>query len=130
MILNYLKVFRKKLHRKLNKRYRGLLDLIVPVHFIWQTKIMWSMLKYKPINRQTYEQIRKAITTLQFRQLPTHGKVVQKFIVDTTSKQKDSDFARKSLRDLTQIERENKILQTLRVLQRTRFTWKRSPIKD
>jgi len=95
-------VFRKKLYHKLNKRYRRLLDLIVLVHFIWQTKIMWSMLKYKPINGQTYELIRKAITTLQFRKLPTTGKVV----VDTMSKQlKGDDFARKSLRDLTQIER-------------------------
>ena len=31
------KVLRRKLYRRLDKRYRGLLDFIVPVHFIWQT---------------------------------------------------------------------------------------------
>jgi len=30
---------------------------------------------------------------------------------------------------LTPIDKENKVLKTLGVLQRTRFTWKRSPIK-
>jgi len=91
---------------------------------------MWSMLKYKPLNGQTYEQIRKVITTPQFRKLPTPGKVVEKFVVDTMSKQlNDNDFARKSLRNLTQIEKENRILKTHGVLQRTRFTWKGSPIK-
>ena len=32
-------VFRKKLYRKLNKKYRGLLYFIVPAYFIWQIKI-------------------------------------------------------------------------------------------
>jgi len=41
-------VFRNKLYRKLNKKYRGLLNHIVPAHFIWQTKIMWSMMKGRP----------------------------------------------------------------------------------
>ena len=35
----------------------------------------------------------------------------------------------KSPRDLTPIDKEDKLLKTLGVLVRTRFTWKRSPIK-
>jgi len=35
-------VFRRKLYRRLNKRYYGLLNLIVPAHFVWQIKIMWK----------------------------------------------------------------------------------------
>jgi len=50
--------------------------------------------------------------------------------VETRSKQlKDKDWAYKSCRDLTLLEQENKMLKTLGVLQRTRFTWKKSPIK-
>jgi len=41
-------VFRKKLYRRLNKRYYGLLDFIGPAHFIFQIEIMWYMLKGKP----------------------------------------------------------------------------------
>jgi len=43
-------VFCGKLYRNLNKRYRSLLSLYVPAHFIWQINIMWGMLKGKPIN--------------------------------------------------------------------------------
>jgi len=107
-------VFRKKLYRRLNKRYQGLLDLMVPAHFIRQTKIMWSMLKRRPRDGQTYEQIRKAIATPQFRKPPASRTVVEKFVVGITPKQlKGNDFARKSLKDLKQIERENKILKAL-----------------
>jgi len=60
-------IFRKKLYCKLNKRCRGLLDFMVPVHFIWQTKIIWQMVKGNSIKGQTYERIKSAITTPQFR---------------------------------------------------------------
>jgi len=60
-------VFRKQLYRRLNKRYYGLLDFIVPAHFICQIDIMWYMLKGKPRNEQTYEQMKRAITTPPFR---------------------------------------------------------------
>jgi len=36
-------VFWRKLCRRLNKRYYGLLNFIVPAHFVWQIKIMWKM---------------------------------------------------------------------------------------
>jgi len=35
----------------------------------------------------------------------------------------------KPFKDFTSLEQENKILKTLGVLQRTRFTWKKSPRK-
>jgi len=35
----------------------------------------------------------------------------------------------KPFKDLTSLEQENKILKTLGVLQRKRFTWKKSPRK-
>jgi len=50
--------------------------------------------------------------------------------VDTIFKQlKDNDLVYKRFRDLTSLEQENKILRTLGVLRRTRFTWKKSSIK-
>jgi len=86
-------VFRRKLYRRLNKRYHRILDFIIPAYFIWQIKIMWIMLKYKSRNKNTYEQTRKANTTLQLRKLPTYGNV-EKLVVDTIPKQsKDNDFA-------------------------------------
>jgi len=123
-------VFRRKLYRRLNKRYHGLLDFIIPAYFLWQIKIMWIMLKCKSRNKNTYEQTRKAITILQLRKLPTYGNVVEKRVVDTIPKQsKNNDFACKPPRDLAPIVKENKVLKTVGVLQKTRFTWKRSPIK-
>jgi len=62
--------FRRKLYRRLNKRYYGLLDLVVSAHFDWQIKIVWKMLKCWPRNEQTYEQIRKIITVVQPRKDP------------------------------------------------------------
>jgi len=123
-------VFRRKLYRRLNKRYHGLLDFIIPAYFIWQIKIMWIMLKCKSRNKNTYEQTRKAITRLQLRKLPAYGNVVEKLVVDTMPKHsKNNDFGCKSPKDLTPTDKENKVLKTFVVLQRTRFTWKRSPIK-
>jgi len=61
---------------------------------------------------------------------PLIKKISTKLVVETRSKQlKDKDWAYKSCRDLTLLEQENKMLKTLGVLQRTRFTWKKSPIK-
>jgi len=47
-------VFQKRLYRRLNKRYHGLLDFIVPAHFVDQIEIMWYMVRGKPRNEQTY----------------------------------------------------------------------------
>jgi len=88
------------------------------------------MLKGKSIEGQTYEQIKNAITTPQFKKRPILEKVSTKLVVNTRSKQlKNNDLAYKTFRDLISLEQENKILKTLGVLQRTRFTWKKSPIK-
>jgi len=92
-------VFRRKLYRRLNKRYYGLLDFIIPAHFVWQIKIMWKKLKCLPRNEQTYEQIRKIITMVQSRKKTIFEKVSEKFVVDTRFKQlKDNDFRRFSRR--------------------------------
>jgi len=80
-------VFRRKLYRRLDKRYRGLLDFIVPVHIIWQTKIIWQMLKGKSIEGQTYERIKHAITTPQFRKRPILEKISTKLVVNIRPKQ-------------------------------------------
>jgi len=47
---------------------------------------MWRMLKGKPKNEQTYEQIRKAIAIPQLRKRLTPKKTVEKFAVHTRSK--------------------------------------------
>ena len=88
------------------------------------------MLKGKLINGQTYEQIRKVITLPQPRKNLTSRKTARKFVVDTRLKQlTDNDSASNSFKDLTALEKENRILKTLGVLYKTRFTQKRSPIK-
>jgi len=123
-------VFWRKLYRRLNKRYHGLLDLKTPAHFVWKIKIMWKKLKCRQRNKQTYEQIRKIITIAQPRKRPILEKVREKLVVDTRFEQlKENDFVYKSFRNLTSLEQENKTLKTLGVLRRTRFTWKKSPIK-
>jgi len=123
-------VFWRKLYRRLNKRYHGLLDLKTPAHFVWKIKIMWKKLKCRQRNEQTYEQIRKIITIAQPRKRPILEKVREKLVVDTRFEQlKENDFVYKSFRNLTSLEQENKTLKTLGVLRRTRFTWKKSPIK-
>jgi len=84
------------------------------------------MLKCRPTNGQTYERIKNAIITPQFRNPP----IIERMRVDATpTPLKNLDFTCKSLLDLKQSDKENKILKTLGVLQRTRFTWKRSPVK-
>jgi len=60
-----LEIYRKKLYRRLNKRYHPLLALLVPAYFTWQTNTMWIMIKQRPTDDQTYEQVRKAILTPQ-----------------------------------------------------------------
>jgi len=98
-------VFRKKLYRKLSKKYRGLLAFIVPVHFIWQTKIMWQMLKDKSVKGQIYERIKNVITTSQFRKRSSLEKVTAQRVVDARSKQlEDDDLVCKLFRDLTLLE--------------------------
>jgi len=49
----------------LKKQYHPLLALLVPSHFIWQVNTMWIMIKQRPADDQTYEQVRKAILTPQ-----------------------------------------------------------------
>jgi len=123
-------VFWRKLYRRLNKRYHGLLDLKTPAHFVWKIKIMWKKLKCRQRNKQTYEQIRKIITIAQPRKRPILEKVREKLVVDTRFEQlKENDFVYKSFKNLTSLEQENKTLKTLGALRRTRFTWKKSPIK-
>jgi len=88
------------------------------------------MLKCRPLNGQTYERIKNAITTSQFRKPSTIERMVTNTTVDTTSTPlQNLDFTCKSLLDLKQSEKENKIFKTLGVLRRIRFTWKRSPTK-
>jgi len=73
-------------YRRLNKRYYGLLDFIVPAHFIGQIGIMWCMLKGKPRNEQTYEQIKTAITIPSLRKRLTPRTTVEKSVVNAGSK--------------------------------------------
>jgi len=54
-------MFRRKLYRRLSKPYRDLLDFIDSENFIWQLKIMWTLLKTKRRKELKYEQIREAI---------------------------------------------------------------------
>jgi len=58
-------MYRRRLYHCLNKRYHPLLTLLVPVHFGWQVNTMWIMIKQRPTDDQTYEQVRKAILTPQ-----------------------------------------------------------------
>ena len=58
-------IYRKQLYRCLKKQYHSLLALLVLAHFIWQVNTMWIMIKQRPTDDQTYEQVRKAILTLQ-----------------------------------------------------------------
>ena len=96
-------VFGKRLYRRLNKRYFGLLDFIVPSNFICQIESMWYMLKDKPKNEQTYEQIKRAITTPPFRKRLMSRTTVEKSVVNARSKpSKDNDPISNSPRDLRQ----------------------------
>ena len=88
------------------------------------------MLKGKSIKGQTYERIKHAIATPQFRKRPILEKISTKLVVNTRSKQlKNNDLAHKHYKDLMSLKQENEILETLGILQRTRCTWKTSPIK-
>ena len=83
-----------------------------PAHFVWQIKIMWKMLKCRPRNGQTYEQIRKIITIVQPRKKSISRKIGEKLAFDTRLKQsKDNDLVCKSFRNLTPLEQENKMLE-------------------
>jgi len=75
---------------------------------------MWYMSKNKPKNEQTYEQIKRAITTSPFRKRLMSRTTVEKSVVNARSKpSKDNDPTSNSLRDLRQLEKENRILPTL-----------------
>jgi len=107
--LGVFEVFRKRLYRRLNKRYHGLLDFIVPAHFINQIEIMWYMVRGKPRNEQTYEQIKRAITTPSCRKRFTPRTTVEKSVVSARSKPlKDNDSASNFSRDLRQLEKVNR----------------------
>jgi len=56
-------LFRQKLYKKLNRYYYELVDLIDSENFVWQIKIMWTVLKTKQSKKLNYEQIRKTIIT-------------------------------------------------------------------
>jgi len=107
--LGLFEVFRKRLYRRLNKRYRGLLDFIVPAHFIDQIEIMWYMVRGKPRNEQTYEQMKRAITTPSCRKRFTPRTTVEKSIVTARSKPlKGDDSASNFFRDQRQLEKVNR----------------------
>jgi len=55
------KVFHDKLYRKMERKYRPILDFLVPDHFKWQTSTMWTLLRLRPIDENTYDQIQNAI---------------------------------------------------------------------
>jgi len=55
------KVFHDKLYRKMERKYCPILDFLVPDHFKWQISTMWSLLKLRPIDENTYNQIQNAI---------------------------------------------------------------------
>jgi len=95
------KIFWAKLHRRLSKPYRDLLDLINPESFVWQVKIMWILLKTKQTKELKYQQIREAIT-------------VPKLFGEDGS--------------LTLVQ-ENRRREAFGILQRTKFTWEKNPIE-
>ena len=51
--LELFKVFLQKLYRNLKRKYRPLLDLVVPAHFRWKTTVLWFLIKCRPINAST-----------------------------------------------------------------------------
>jgi len=54
-------IYRIQLYCRLNKRYHPLLTLLVFAHFSWQVNTMWIMIKQRPTDDQSYEEVRKAI---------------------------------------------------------------------
>ena len=98
------KVFRQKMHRRLNKHYYELLDLMDTENFVWQVMIMWTLLKTKQKKDLKYEQIKKAIT------------------VPKLKKQFGEDG------NLTSVQ-EKKRHKALKLLQRTRFIWERNLVE-
>jgi len=75
-----------------------------PENFVWQIKIMWTLLKTKQKKELKYEQIKKTITVPKFK------------------KQFGEDG------NLTSVQ-ENKRHKALKILLRTRFTWERNPVE-
>jgi len=53
--LELFKVFHQKLYQYLERKYRPLLDFVVPIHFRWQTTVMWFLIKCIPTNAFTYD---------------------------------------------------------------------------
>jgi len=75
---------------------------------------MWYMLKGKPRNEQTYEQIKRAITTPPFRKRLIPRTTVEKSVVNARSKPlNDNDPTSNSPRDVRQLEKENRIRPSL-----------------
>jgi len=58
-------IYRRQLYRRLKKQYHLLLALLVLAYFIWQVNTMWIVIKQRPTDDATYEQVRKAILTPQ-----------------------------------------------------------------
>jgi len=59
--LELFEVFHKKLYRGLERQYRPMLELMVPVHFRWQITVIWLLIKCRPTNDFTCEYVRRAI---------------------------------------------------------------------
>jgi len=45
----------------MERKHRPILDFLVPDHFKWQICTMWTLLKLRPIDENTYNQIQNAI---------------------------------------------------------------------
>jgi len=42
--IELFKVIHDKLYRKMGRKYRPILDFLVPAHFIWKINTMWTLL--------------------------------------------------------------------------------------
>ena len=103
--------------------------MIVRAHFDWQIKIMWKVLKHRPRNEQTYEQIRKVITEPKLGIRLDVGQVGETVVGNIMPKQsKDTDFFYETFNNSTTLE-ENRTRKTLEILQRIEFTWERNLVE-
>jgi len=55
------KVFHGSLYRKMERKHGPILDFLIPDHFKWQTGTIWTLLRLRLIDENTYDQIQNAI---------------------------------------------------------------------
>ena len=90
---------------------------------------MWKVLKHRPRNEQTYEQIRKVITEPKLGIRLDVGQVGETVVGNIMPKQsKDTDFFYETFNNSTTLE-ENRTRKTLEILQRIEFTWERNLVE-